>query len=111
MVEALQRELQTGNLTKEHIFYKVIKNALEFAQKSGDARQQFSHDKDVILFTETLAYHGHDKIMNLLRGPGFKGQKKGGTYDFRWSDWNFHSFPQRRREAKRRLVTQPKMES
>ena len=41
MVEALQRELQTGNLTKEHIFYKVIKNALEFAQKSGDARQHF----------------------------------------------------------------------
>ena len=100
MVEALQRELQTGNLTEEHIFYKVLKNALEFAQKSGDARQQFSHDKDVILFTETLAFHGHDKIMNLLRGPGFKGQKKGGTYDFRWSDWNLPFVPSKKTRGK-----------
>jgi len=97
---ALQRELQSGKLTEEHIFYKVIKNALEFAQKSGDARQQFSRDKDVILFSETLGFHGHEKIMNLLRGPGFKGQKKGGTYEFRWSDWNLPFVPSKKTRGK-----------
>ena len=73
VVVALPRELQTGNLEKDHIFYKVITNAIESAQTSGDARQQFSHDKDVMLFSKTLGFHSHDKIMNLLRGPGFKG--------------------------------------
>lgn len=93
VVIALQREIQSGNLPRDHIFYKVLNNALQFALKSGDPRQQFSHDKDVILFSETLAFHGKDKIMNLLRGPGFKGQKKGGSYDFRWKDWNLPFVP------------------
>ncbi|KAL9976773.1 hypothetical protein ACROYT_G014103 [Oculina patagonica] len=74
VVEALQRELQTGNLTKEHIFYKVIKNELEFTQKSGDARQQFSHDKDVILFTETLTFQNYELASwPRLQGPEERG--------------------------------------
>lgn len=100
VVVALQRELQTGNLEKDHIFYKVIKNAIEFAQKSGDPTQQFSHDKDVMLFSETLGFHSHDKIMNLLRDPGFKGQKKGGTYDFQWRDWNLPFIPSKKTRGK-----------
>ena len=85
---------------RSHFFYKVITNALEFAQKSGDARQQFSHDKDVILFSKTLGFHGHDKIMNLLRGPGFKGQKKGCTYAFQWKDWNLPFVPSKTTRGK-----------
>lgn len=85
---ALQRKIWSGNLPRDHIFYKVLKNAVQFALKSGDPRQQFSHDKDVLLFSETLAFQGKDKIMNLLRDPGFKGQKKGGTYNFPWKDCN-----------------------
>lgn len=93
VVMALQKEIQSGNLPRDHIFYKVLNNALQFALKSGDPKEQFSHDKDVVLFSETLAFHGKDKIMNLLRGPGFKGQKKGGKYDFRWKDWNLPFVP------------------
>lgn len=31
--------------------------------------------------------------MNLLRGPGFKGQQKGGKYNFQWKDWNLPFVP------------------
>ena len=31
--------------------------------------------------------------MNLLRGPGFKGQQKGGKYSFHWNDWNLPFVP------------------
>ena len=54
VVMALQREIQSRNLPRDHIFYKVLNNGVQFALKSGDPRQQFSHDKDVILFSETL---------------------------------------------------------
>ena len=93
VVVALQREIQSGNLLRGHIFYKMLANALEFAQKSGDPRAQFSHNKDVTLFTETLAFHSKDRVMNLLRGPGFKGQQKGGKYSFHWNDWNLPFVP------------------
>ena len=93
VVVALQREIQSGNLPRGHIFYKMLANALEFAQMSGDPRAQFSHNKDVTLFTETLAFHGKDRVMNLLRGPGFKGQQKGGKYSFHWNDWNLPFVP------------------
>lgn len=71
----------------------MLANALEFAQKSGDPQTQFSHSKDVTLFTETLAFHGKDRVTNLLRGPGFKGQQKGGKYTFHWNDWNLPFVP------------------
>ncbi|CAB3990383.1 Hypothetical predicted protein [Paramuricea clavata] len=93
VVVALQREIQSGNLPRDHIFYKMLANALEFAQKSGDPQTQFSHSKDVTLFTETLAFHGKDRVMNLLCGPGFKGQQKGGKYTFHWNDWNLPFVP------------------
>ena len=56
VVVALQQEIQSGNL---------LRNALEFVQKSSDPRKQFTHDKDVTLFAKTLAFHGKDKVMNL----------------------------------------------
>ena len=36
-----------------------------------------------------MEYHGHEKIMNLLRGPGFTGTGRGGRKSFDWSSWNF----------------------
>lgn len=48
--------LQNGDLPRDHIFYKVLRNALEFAQKSSDRRQQFAHNKVVILVVEILAF-------------------------------------------------------
>ena len=49
----------------------------------------FQWDKEVIEFVESLEYHGHEKTINLLRGPGFLGTGKGGTKTFDWSSWNW----------------------
>ena len=100
VVVALQQEIQSGNLPRRHIFYKVLRNALEFAQKSSDLRKQFTHDKDVTLFSETLAFHGKDKVMNLLRGAGFHGQQKGGTFEFKWENWNLPFVPSKSTRSK-----------
>lgn len=100
VVVALQQEIQSGNLPRHHIFYKVLRNALEFAQKSSDPRKQFTHDKDVTLFSETLAFHGKDKVMNLLRGAGFHGQQKGGTFEFKWKNWNLPFVPSKSTRSK-----------
>lgn len=97
---ALQQEIQSGNLPRHHIFYKVLRNALEFAQKSSDPRKQFTHDKDVTLFSETLAFHGKDKVMNLLRGAGFHGEQKGGTFEFKWENWNLPFVPSKSTRSK-----------
>lgn len=100
VVVALQQEIQSGNLPRHHIFYKVLRNALEFAQKSSDPRKQFTHDKDVTLFSEILAFHGKDKVMNLLRGAGFHGQQKGGTFEFKWENWNLPFVPSKSTRSK-----------
>lgn len=49
----------------------------------------FKWDQEVIEFVESLEYHGHEKTINLLRGPGFVGTGKGGTKTFDWSSWNW----------------------
>ena len=46
-------------------------------------------DKEVVEFVETLEYHGHKKVINLLRGPGFLGTGKGGAKQFDWKSWNW----------------------
>jgi hypothetical protein len=93
VVCALQREIQSGKLKLNHIFYKVLVNALEFSAKSDDPRQQFSHNETVLCYAETLEFHGKDKVMNLLRGPGFRGQGKCGKFNFQWKDWNLLFVP------------------
>ena len=81
----------------------MLNNALQFALKSGDCKEQFSHDKDAVLFSETLAFHGKDKIMNLLQGPGFNGLKNGGTNYFQWKDWNLPFVPSKSTRNKEKV--------
>ena len=91
----LHRQLKDGNLSKEHIFYKLIKNALSFSRfvenwKTGIGNEPFTWDEDVLSFIETLEFHGHEKIINLLRGPGLdkENSRKGGIGMFDWEQWN-----------------------
>ena len=70
-----------------------MKNALEFAKKSSNPREQFQHDESVNTFMETLEFHGKPKTLNLLRGPGHINQGRGGTFQFNWKDWNFPFVP------------------
>ena len=93
VVVMLQQEVQSNRLGRDHIFYKCLKGALEFASKSSNPREQFSHDKTVQTFMETLEFHGKPKTMNLLRGPGHLNQGRGGAFQFNWKDWNLPFVP------------------
>ena len=90
---AFQREIETGKLQRDHIFYKAIQNALEFATKIDTPAEQFQHDSTIQLFSESLEFSGKAKTMNLLRGPGFTGQKGGGKFTFDSKNWNFPFIP------------------
>ena len=61
---------------------------MSFVTDIGDPKLQFQWDSEVLQFIETLEYHGHEKTMNLLRGPGFLGTGKGGQKEFDWTSWN-----------------------
>ena len=89
----LQQEIESKKLERNHIFYRCLKNALEFAQKSSNPREQFQHDGTIKTYMETLEFHGKPKTMNLLRGPGHRNQGRGGTFQFNWKDWNLPFIP------------------
>lgn len=89
----LQQEIESKKLDQDHIFYRCLKSALEFAQKSSDPRKQFKHDVTVSTYMETREFHGKPKTMNLLRGPGHRNQGRGGTFQFNWKDWNLPFVP------------------
>ncbi len=83
----LNSEVESGALSRDHIFYKYIYDALRFAKRETN----FQRDKSVRSFFKTIKRVGGSRTANCLRGPGFMGQKFGGTYDFEWEDWNFPS--------------------
>lgn len=87
--EKLQGLLDDGIMQKESIFYLHLKNALSFVTNIGDPKLQFQWDPEILQFLESLEYHGHEKAMNLLRGPGFLGSGKGGEKEFDWASWNW----------------------
>ena len=89
----LQQEIESKKLDQNHVFYRCLKNALEFAQKSSNPREQFTHDETVNTYMETLEFHRKAKTMNLLRGPGHRNQGRGGTFQFNWKDWNLPFVP------------------
>ena len=87
--ENLQTLLDSGELRKDSIFYIYLSNALAFVRNISNPEEQFQWDDEVLEFVETLEYHGHEKILNLLRGPGFLGTGKGGKKQFDWTTWNW----------------------
>ena len=91
VVIMLQREIEAKKLGHDHIFYKCVKNALEFAKKSSNPREQFQHDESVNTFMEMLEFHGKPKTLNLLRGPGHINQ--GGQVEHSISTGKIGTFP------------------
>ncbi|CAG2235332.1 unnamed protein product [Mytilus edulis] len=86
--EKLQDVLNSGLLQKNHIFYVYIDNVLNFVKQVEDPKKQFHWDERILEFVETIEYHGHKKVLNILRGPGFLGTGKGGIKHFDWKSWN-----------------------
>lgn len=93
MCEKLQEFLESRYLSTKHIFYKLIKNAVEFvvSTNSSSSREgQFQWDSEILEFLDTIEYYGHEATVHLLRGPGFyktAGERKAGKFE--WSSWNW----------------------
>ena len=117
MCEKLQEFLGSGYLSTKHIFYKLIKNVVEFvvSKNSSSSREgQFQWDSEILEFLDTIEYYGHEATVHLLRGPGFQktaeerktaGERKAGKFD--WSTWNW-PFPgrtTRQKQSKGRYTT------
>ena len=70
----LQDFLQCGYLSREHIFYKLIKNAVDFVTAVNNdfsKENQFEWDSEIFEFLDSIEHYGHEATVNLLRGPGF----------------------------------------
>ena len=95
MCEKLQQFLESGYLSREHIFYRLIKNAVNFVVSTNSTSSkdgQFQWDPEILEFLDTLEYYGHEATIHLLRGPGFYKTNERGKVErskFDWSTWNW----------------------
>ena len=93
MCEKLQGFLDGGSLSREHIFYKLIKNTLDFVTASRANYVGFQWDSEILEFLDTIEYYGHEATVHLLRGPGYykpSGNKAPTDRSkFDWSTWNW----------------------
>lgn len=94
----LQDFLDSGYLSRDHIFYKLIKNAVDFVTSVNNgfsSDDQFQWDSDILQFLDTIEYYGHEATVNLLRGSGFynravdKNKSTIQTPRFDWKTWNW----------------------
>ena len=89
----LDQLLNSNALDKSSMFFLMLKNAVEYVEwllhRQSDTSLQFQWDDEIIEFIETLEYHGHENVINLLRGPGHLNQGKGGIKTFNWANWNW----------------------
>ena len=84
----LDREVRTGRLPRSHIFYRLVSNALKFANEIGDPTNQFKHAPVIRSFCETLQRSGHWRTFNLLAGKRMLHRGRGSAHDFCWQDNN-----------------------
>ena len=66
----LYAEVRSGRLTTDHIFYRLILNALKFARQIGNPREQFQHDNVLRSFCESIYRNGHLNALKFARQIG-----------------------------------------
>ena len=77
----------TNGLQQDHIFYRLVSNACQFALDGSDPRKQFQWDTHVKEFINSLETVGSTSVVNLLRGPG-PPREKNEAYKFSWDHVN-----------------------
>ena len=66
VVAMLQQEIESKKLDQDDMFYRCLKDALEFAQKSSNLLEYFK-DNESVTYMQTLDCYGKAKTMNLLK--------------------------------------------
>ena len=89
--EKLQEFIACGFLPRSHIFYKLIRNAVDFVSSVANSYKDFEWDETILEFVDSLEYYGHQATVNMLRGQGFHGRTKGDARltAFDWKTWNW----------------------
>lgn len=78
----LDREVRSGRLPRSHIFYRLVSNAVKFADEIGNPTDLFKHDPVVRSFCETLQLSGHCRTFSLLTGKRMLLRGRGSAHDF-----------------------------
>ena len=84
----LDQEVRSGRLSQNHLFYRLVLNALKFATEIDNPINQFKHDPVVRSFCETIKRSGHWHTFNLLTGKRMLGKGRGSSHQFNWEDYN-----------------------
>lgn len=84
----LDQEVRSGRLSQNHLFYRLVLNALKFATEIDNPINQFKHDPVVRSFCETIKRSGHWRTFNLLTGKRMLGKGRGSSHQFNWEDYN-----------------------
>ena len=89
--EKLQEFIACGFLPRSHIFYKLIRNAVDFVSSVANSYKDFEWDETILEFVDSLEYYGHQATVNMLRGQGFHGRTKGDARltALDWKTWNW----------------------
>ena len=92
VAERIQCLLDSQLLTRDSMYYKLIKGSSEYiswlVNRQNNHSLQFQWDAEVLQLVESLEYHGGRSVINLLRGPGHDGEGSGGIFAFDWKKWN-----------------------
>ena len=93
VTQKLQSFLDSGVLSKQSMFYILLKNATNYVnclfERQENHSLQFQSDNEILQFLGSLEYHGGRKVINLLRGPVHDGEGSGGISGFNWRKWNW----------------------
>ena len=89
--EKLQEFIACGFLPRSHIFYKLIRNAVDFVSSVANSYKDFEWDETILEFVDSLEYYGHQATVNMLQGQEFHGKTKGDARltAFDWKTWNW----------------------
>lgn len=85
----LNQLLEKGKIPEDCLYYKFIDNTTSFALVDPKSASDFTWDRDVCEFFDTIKYLGGSRTRNFVRGPGFFGTGRGGLKEFNtFSDFN-----------------------
>ena len=85
----LNQLLEKGKIPEDCLYYKFIDNTTSFALVDPKSASDYTWDRDVCEFFDTIKYLGGSRTRNFVRGPGFFGTGRGGLKEFNtFSDLN-----------------------
>ena len=79
LAKRLNSLLLQEKIPKDCIMFKYLDNVTEIALRNPSEKSNFTWDKDVLEFFQTIKYLGGERTYNFVRGPGFHNTGRGGN--------------------------------